>query len=524
MTRKFRILILSIPYTGHLNPSIVFSKHLLNAGHDVTFSGHDGMQPPKTFGTWDDIGLKYLPSGPCGLTPEEMSEIIEDWQSGDFNRSVGGLAKLITSMQVAVSRGLLIENHTMNNRPGPAVQKGDFDIVIGEHMSISAIDIGEALEIPHAFIMPTYMIAFMTQYQRFDVPWAIPTMPSELNPKTNILQALITIMTAGFMRNVMGPTINAQSKKVRKELGVPKRPFFSSWSGNTKRGSPPLLLVTTNVGPGLETPRPFLPHIHFIGPLIPPELKLDAELQAWLDGKSADPFSDSQTLDLRPILYISLGTVAVLSEDQILHFLKSTKDSRFRVLWSLRTKHTHVIEEYFSSFTGTFKTELESSFKVLDFVPQAAVFAHPNIKVIVSHGGFNTVTEAMYFAKPIIGVPFFGDQMDNIARCVNAGACIKLNNKSPTLNEEIKKAMIEILNDYDTYLRASKKLSAVLNSTGGIALGIKLVESVAALGSTEHFEVENNTLSFSIASSILVVIVCGILGLTGWGISAIVNI
>lgn len=51
---------------------------------------------------------------------------------------------------------------------------------------------------------------------------------------------------------------------------------------------------------------------------------------------------------------------------------------------------------------------------------------HENVVAVIAHGGLASTIEAVYLAKPIIGVPFFGDQHVNINSLVRRGAGVKL--------------------------------------------------------------------------------------------------
>ena len=47
------------------------------------------------------------------------------------------------------------------------------------------------------------------------------------------------------------------------------------------------------------------------------------------------------------------------------------------------------------------------------FFPQNVILRHKNVKVIVTHGGMNSVTEALLCGKPLVFLPIFGDQPYN---------------------------------------------------------------------------------------------------------------
>lgn len=44
---------------------------------------------------------------------------------------------------------------------------------------------------------------------------------------------------------------------------------------------------------------------------------------------------------------------------------------------------------------------------------------HPNVKAFITHGGLLSITEAIYYGVPFIGIPAFGDQGYNVAYAVH---------------------------------------------------------------------------------------------------------
>lgn len=36
------------------------------------------------------------------------------------------------------------------------------------------------------------------------------------------------------------------------------------------------------------------------------------------------------------------------------------------------------------------------------------------MKLFITHGGFHSIEEAVYNAKPVVGIPFFADQLSNV--------------------------------------------------------------------------------------------------------------
>lgn len=55
-------------------------------------------------------------------------------------------------------------------------------------------------------------------------------------------------------------------------------------------------------------------------------------------------------------------------------------------------------------------------------MPQKDLLGHPQTKVFVAHGGTNGVQEAIYHGVPVLGIPLFFDQYDNLLRLQERGA------------------------------------------------------------------------------------------------------
>lgn len=43
------------------------------------------------------------------------------------------------------------------------------------------------------------------------------------------------------------------------------------------------------------------------------------------------------------------------------------------------------------------------------------------MRLLVTHGGQNSLLQAVYHAVPVLGVPLFGDQFDNLVRVESKG-------------------------------------------------------------------------------------------------------
>ncbi|VTJ86039.1 Hypothetical predicted protein, partial [Marmota monax] len=51
---------------------------------------------------------------------------------------------------------------------------------------------------------------------------------------------------------------------------------------------------------------------------------------------------------------------------------------------------------------------------------------HPQTKAFITHGGTNGISEAIYHGIPMVGIPLFGDQTDNISHVKIKAAAVTL--------------------------------------------------------------------------------------------------
>ncbi|WP_344927599.1 nucleotide disphospho-sugar-binding domain-containing protein [Streptosporangium carneum] len=111
-----------------------------------------------------------------------------------------------------------------------------------------------------------------------------------------------------------------------------------------------------------------------------------------------------------------------------------------------------------------------------EFLPQTKVL--PLVDLVITHGGNNTVTEALHFGKPMILLPLFWDQYDNAQRVAELGYGVRLATYSFT-DEELTGALERLLGD--TELR--ERLAAAgeeIRRRDGLRKAADLIERAGA--------------------------------------------
>ncbi|XP_052453704.1 UDP-glucuronosyltransferase 2A1-like isoform X1 [Carassius gibelio] len=116
--------------------------------------------------------------------------------------------------------------------------------------------------------------------------------------------------------------------------------------------------------------------------------------------------------------------------DDLEEFVQSSGDHGLIVM-SLGTIFSHlpqdITEEIAAAFarlpqkiiwrhTGPRPVNIGDNTLLVDWLPQNDLLGHPQTKVFITHGGTNSIQEAIYHGVPILGLPIMTDQPDNLSR------------------------------------------------------------------------------------------------------------
>ncbi|KAM3876917.1 UDP-glucuronosyltransferase 2B13-like [Diretmus argenteus] len=84
---------------------------------------------------------------------------------------------------------------------------------------------------------------------------------------------------------------------------------------------------------------------------------------------------------------------------------------------------------------------------LVDWMPQNDILGHPKTKLFVAHGGTNGVQEAMYHGVPVVGLPLFFDQYDNLLRLKERGGAKILSVATVDKDNNFLEAVQEVLHE-----------------------------------------------------------------------------
>ncbi|XP_030920678.1 UDP-glucuronosyltransferase 1-1-like isoform X2 [Geospiza fortis] len=97
-------------------------------------------------------------------------------------------------------------------------------------------------------------------------------------------------------------------------------------------------------------------------------------------------------------------------------------------------------------YTGKAPPNLPKNVKLVKWLPQNDLLAHPKTRAFITHGGSHGVYEGICNAVPMVLMPLFGDQMDNAKRVESRGAGLTLNILEMT-STDISNALKAVIND-----------------------------------------------------------------------------
>ncbi|XP_032522319.2 UDP-glucosyltransferase 2-like [Danaus plexippus] len=119
-------------------------------------------------------------------------------------------------------------------------------------------------------------------------------------------------------------------------------------------------------------------------------------------------------------------------------------------------------------------TDLPKNVQIVDWAPQQSILAHPNCVLFITHGGLLSTLETIKYGVPIIGIPFFADQFLNVNKVVakGFGRRVDISENTP---EELRIAIREVLGN-TSYRTRVKELSSLFNADSDP--GQRLVQGV----------------------------------------------
>ncbi|XP_051786028.1 UDP-glucuronosyltransferase 2A1-like isoform X5 [Erpetoichthys calabaricus] len=184
-----------------------------------------------------------------------------------------------------------------------------------------------------------------------------------------------------------------------------------------------------------EFPRPYLPNFQFVGGLhCRPAKALPEDMEEF-----------AQSSGDHGIVVLTFGSmIKNLTREKANLIASALGQIPQKVLWR---------------YSGETPETLAPNTRLYNWIPQNDLLGHPKTRAFITHGGTNGIYEAIYHGIPMVGIPMFGDQPDNMVHMKAKGAAVVVNFNTMT-SQDLVDALNTVINN-PTYKESAMKLSRI---------------------------------------------------------------
>lgn len=371
MSKKAKILMVNLPFSGHTNPTLELAEIFVSLGHKVSY-----IHSPDWKDKVEKTGANFIAYDDYPVTLSNFQKEIKSW--GAAYRTVQRTGK-------------------------------EYDCLIYEMLFLPGKSLADQLGIPSFRLFSTFSLNekvlsdfgmtggwYMTCIFRF---------PHLCKMISKILKRKFNLRYASIAQEIVENAPKLNFTYTVKDFQIYSNEFEDN-------------------------------HYKYVGPS--------------LGGRKEGDFDFTKMKG--PIIYISLGTLLNTSAKFFKKCIEAFRDQPFSVIMSIG--NTVKIEQL---------GEIPDNFFVYSFVPQLKVLQKASL--FITHGGMNSVNEALFYGVPMLVIPVGNDQ-PMVARQIenlNLGKYIEHENVNPAL---LLETSMEILRN-KTFKDRLKNFQTKSQSAGG---------------------------------------------------------
>lgn len=385
------VLVFPWPMQGHINSMLHLTAGLLGAGLHITF-------------LHTDHNLRRVDRANAATSPRLRLMSVPDGLPDDHPRSVYDIKDLGRSLRTtgSVAYRALLASLLVDDAAGfPKLS-----CVVADGLLTFATDIAEALGVP-ALPFRTESACSLLAYLSVPRLVELGEVPIPVGAELDDAPVHGVPGMEGFLRRRDLPSScrrHAETHDVDPMLQV-----FVSHTAHSF-GARALIL---NTAASLERSAlahiaPHMRDVFAIGPLHAisaaamalPRTSLwreDDGCMTWLDGH-AD----------RSVVYVSLGSLTVISLEQFTELLSGLVGAGYAFLWALRPDMVGASPKEAVEAAGN-----GGKARIVDWAPQRDVLRHRAVGCFLTHAGWNSTLECVTEGVPTVCWPFFADQQTN---------------------------------------------------------------------------------------------------------------
>ncbi|XP_042484846.1 UDP-glucose iridoid glucosyltransferase-like [Macadamia integrifolia] len=394
------LVLLPCPLQGHMNPMLHLANLLHSKGFSITIV-HTQFKSPNPSGYPSDINFKSIPDG---LSKDQEDDL------------VSLLLNLNLNCEAPVRDFLL---QMQSNRSGQEPFLG----IIHDASLYFVSAIADDMKLPR--------FAFKTNNMTFYVGYLLTTQKGCHPIKDEELEEPVFVLP--FLKIKDLPEVKSSDLHIQVGKMVDATRTATAVICNT------LKQLEQNALPMFQQDLSI--PVFLVGPLhkysiSPPTTATDRSCISWLDTQA--PSS---------VIYISFGSLVTISGSELVEMAWGLANSKKNFLWVVRPSSVHN-----SQWVELLPKEFEELItngrgRIVKWVPQQEVLAHPAIGGFWTHSGWNSTLESITEGVPMLCSPRFGDQRIN-ARLVSCvwGVGIQIENdgmERGLIEKSIRRVMVD---------------------------------------------------------------------------------
>ncbi|XP_010429410.1 PREDICTED: UDP-glycosyltransferase 84A1 [Camelina sativa] len=387
-SNPIHVMLVAYVGQGGINPLLRLGKLIASKGPLVTFAIPE-YQLSKMRQANKIVDGELKPVGSGSIRFESFDK---EWTEDDVQR--GSIPLYISHLENIGKRDLseLVKRYKKKNEP--------VSCLINHPFIPWVCDVAEEFNIPCALLWVQSCVCFSAYYHYQNGSVSFPT---EKEPRIDVKLPYVPLLKHDEIPNFLHPSsqfaalrqaILGQFKNLRKPFCV----LINSFDA-----------LEQEVLDHMSTLCP----IKAIGPLSIFAKAVNSVVSADMC-KPSDQCLD--WLDSRPkssVVYISFGTVAYFTQEQMEEIAQGVLKSGLSFLWVIRPPQeilklkTNVLPQ------GLLEATSRGKGMIVEWCPQEQVLAHPSVMCFVTHCGWNSTMEALSFGVPVVCLPLWGDQVTN---------------------------------------------------------------------------------------------------------------